>query len=87
MEAAGKKKKKDDAEEEDQEEQERDGVEELPTGGGRSGCNDGKDRGAAGRFAHNFKLACSSGPTIRILAAKLLYGFFMRSLGAQNFVG
>ncbi|CAM9771176.1 unnamed protein product [Ascophyllum nodosum] len=47
-------------------------------GGGESGV---------GRFLADFKLACRSGPMIRILVARLLFDFFMRSLGAQNFVG
>jgi len=38
-------------------------------------------------FLANLKQACSSGPTLRILAAKLIYGFLMRALGSQNFVG
>lgn len=42
---------------------------------------------AVNRFVANIKLACSSGPMIRILVARLLFDFLMRSLGAQNFVG
>lgn len=42
---------------------------------------------AASRFWKNFKKACNSGPTLRILAALLIYGFFMRSLDPRSFVG
>ncbi|CAN0070555.1 unnamed protein product [Scytosiphon promiscuus] len=40
-----------------------------------------------GRFVENFRKACSSRPVLQILAAKLGYGFLMRALGSQNFVG
>ncbi|CAM9784635.1 unnamed protein product [Ectocarpus sp. 6 AP-2014] len=39
------------------------------------------------RFLTNFKKACRSGPTLRILAAKLIFGFLFRALGSHNFVG
>eukprot|EP00752_Nemacystus_decipiens_P002470 g2326.t1 len=42
---------------------------------------------ATSNFWANLKKACSDGPTLRILAAKLIYGFLMRALGTQNFVG
>lgn len=40
-----------------------------------------------GRFVDNFKKACSSRLVLQILTAKLGYGFLMRALGSQNFVG
>lgn len=55
-------------------------------GGGGSGGANGKDS-AKSRFLANFRTACSSVPTIKILVAKLMYGFFMRSLSSRNFVG
>lgn len=60
-------------------------------GGAAAGQDGGKQAGgapsAAPGFWANLKQACSSGPTLRILAAKLIYGFLMRALGSQNFVG
>lgn len=40
-----------------------------------------------GQFLANLKRACSNGLTLRIIVAKLFFGFLMRSLGARNFVG
>lgn len=64
----------------------------LPSGNGREvgGWTDaaaGAKKKTDDVFLTNFKKACSSGPTLRILAAKLIYGFLMRALGSQNFVG
>ncbi|CAM9471175.1 unnamed protein product [Ectocarpus fasciculatus] len=64
----------------------------LPSGNGREvgGLTDaaaGAKKKTDDVFLTNFKKACSSGPTLRILAAKLIYGFLMRALGSQNFVG
>ena len=63
---------------------------EKPGGSGGGGEQHGKAApppSATNNFWINFKKACSDGPTLRILAAKLIYGFLMRSLGTQNFVG
>lgn len=54
---------------------------------GRGEDSSSSSSSATRRFLANFKKACSSGPTLRILAAKLIFGFFFRALGSQNFVG
>ncbi|CAN0487113.1 unnamed protein product, partial [Ectocarpus sp. 8 AP-2014] len=62
----------------------------LEGGAGKSagrGEDSSSSSSATRRFLANFKKACSSGPTLRILAAKLIFGFFFRALGSQNFVG
>lgn len=57
-------------------------------------CGRGDDAGrggdgqsAWGRFTENLKQTCSDPSILRILAARLIYGFFMRSLGRNNFPG
>ncbi|CAB1106021.1 unnamed protein product [Ectocarpus sp. CCAP 1310/34] len=62
----------------------------LDGGAGKSagrGMDSSSSSSATRRFLANFKKACSSGPTLRILAAKLIFDFFFRALGSQNFVG
>ncbi|CAM9537308.1 unnamed protein product, partial [Choristocarpus tenellus] len=62
-----------------------------PGGGGTitsASSGRGKSKQQLSNFTQNFRLSCKTGGAcMRILAAKLLYGFLMRSLSSQNLVG
>lgn len=55
--------------------------------GAKGGGDEAGRKPALGQFVENLRRAGSEARVLRVLGAKLVYGFLMRSLTAQNFVG